>query len=50
MKKDRNKLLKVVKKSDTTFTIEIDYKKENVEAIAKEFREQIIQIKKDYQK
>ena len=47
MKKDRNKLLKVVKKSDTTFTIEIDYKKENVEAIAKEFREQIIQIKKE---
>ena len=50
MKKDKNKLLKVVKKSDTTFTIEIDYKKENIESIAKEFKEQIAQIKKDYLK
>ena len=50
MEKEKNKLLKVVKKSDTTFTIEIDYKKENLETIAKEFREQIAQIKKEYQK
>ena len=50
MEKEKNKLLKVVKKSDTTYTIEIDYKKENTEAIVKEFREQIAQIKKDYQK
>ena len=50
MKKERNKILKVVKKSDTIFTIEIDYRKENIEAIAKEFKEQIAQIKKDYLK
>ena len=50
MEKDKNKLLKVVKKSDTTFTIEIDYRKENIESIAKEFKEQIAQIKKDYLK
>ena len=50
MEKEKNKLLKVVKKSDTTYTIEIDYKKENTEAIVKEFREQIAQIKKDHQK
>ena len=50
MEKDRNKLLKVVKKNDTIFTIEIDYRKENIESIAKEFKEQISQIKKDYQK
>ena len=50
MEKDRNKLLKVVKKNDTIFTIEIDYRKENIESIAKEFKEQIAQIKKDCQK